>query len=150
MMEKRELTVEVLFPEVCNCFGDPKNAEYLKLTVPGARFIETPLDGEPFFAAEKPDIVLIGSMSERTQRACAEKLRPFAGRLAELADAGTGILATGNASDLFGKKINYLTEKLTADGLGIFDFETEVDWFRRVNAKTIGSFEGITVTGFRS
>ena len=149
-MEKRELTVEVLFPEVCNCFGDPKNAEYLKLTLPDAHIIETPLDGEPVFVTEKPDIILIGSMSERTQRACASKLLPFADRISLLADSGTVILATGSASDLFGKRIGYLTENKSAEGLGIFDFETDVDWFRRVNAKTIGSFEGITVTGFRS
>jgi len=149
-MSEKRMTVEWLYPEVCNCFGDPYNAQYLKLSVPDAVFYKTPLSDEPFFASGEPDLILIGSMSERTQRAVLERLRPYAGRLSELADAGKMIIATGNASDLFGRKIDYLTEKTSAEGLGLFDFSVVTDWFRRVNAKTIGDFEGITVTGFRS
>ena len=149
-MSNNSLQIEILFPEVCNCFGDPYNAEYLRLTLPDAIFHATALTEEPLFVSSEPDIILIGSMSERTQRRVCEKLRPYAERLRSLALEGTVILATGNASDVFGKKIEYVTENLSADGLGIFDFTAETDWFRRRNAKTIGDFEGITVTGFRS
>ena len=144
------MKIEVLFGEVCNQFGDPQNAVYLKLACPSAEFIYTPLDGEPLFVSGKPDMILIGSMSERTQRAVIAKLMPHRDRIAELIDAGTVFLATGNACEVFCKKIDYVTEKITAEGLGLFDFTIETDWFKRVNGKVIGTASGYTVTGFRS
>ncbi len=144
------MKIEVLFSEICNQFGDPQNAEYLRQSMPQAEMIYTPLTDEPYFVSGEPDVILLGSMSESIQRRVAGILRPLRDRLTALADAGKVILFTGNASDLLGKKITYVTEKLETEGIGIFDFTVTTDWFRRVNGKVIGEADGITVTGFRS
>ncbi|MBO4322003.1 MAG: hypothetical protein J5919_03305 [Clostridia bacterium] len=144
------MKVEVLFGEVCNQFGDPRNAEYLKLACPEAEFIFTPLDGTPRFVTERPDMILIGSMSERIQRAVIKKIGPFAQRIDELIASGTVFLATGNACEVFCRKIEYVTEKITVEGLGLFDYSVVTDWFARVNGKVIGDASGYTLTGFRS
>ena len=51
---------------------------------------------------------------------------------------------------LVSKKINYVTEEITAEGLGLFDLEVKTDLFARYNGKVLGKADGVTVTGFRS
>lgn len=144
------MIVEILFPEVCGLYGDGQNVTYLRQTLPDAQFITTPLTDTPYFAENKPDFIYIGSMSESTQRRVIERLMPLKGRILALADSGTPILATGNAGEIFCKKIEYVTEKLSADGLGIFDLTVKTDLFDRYNGKVLGTFEGMTIVGFRS
>lgn len=144
------MTIEILFGEVCNFFGDPRNAEYLRLTLPDAEFIETPLDGTPYFASSRPDMVLMSSMSESTQRRVIEKLRPYKDRINALIDDGAVFLMTGNACEVFCRRISYVTEEIVTEGLGLFDLDVTTDLFKRYNGKVIGSCDGVTVTGFRS
>lgn len=144
------MTAEVLFPEVCNLFGDSKNEEYLRLTLPDAEFIDTDLLTRPYFADNTPDLILMGSMTENTQRRVIETLRPYAERLQALIDGGTVILATGNAGEVFMKHISYVTEEIETDGLGLVDLTVKTDLFRRMNGKVIGTFEDIVMVGFRS
>lgn len=146
------MTVEILFSEVCNFFGDTQNETYLRKTLENTDtvFINTPLDGEPYFAKNRPSMILIGSMSESIQRRVIDKLLPLKSRISELIDDGVVFLATGNACDVFMKEIDYVTEKIKKPGLGLFDLTVTTDWFRRVNGKVIGECDGQTVTGFRS
>ncbi len=144
------MTIEILFNEVCGLYGDAQNAAYLQATLPEAEFIFTPLTDEPYFVRNTPDMILIGSMSEEIQRRVIEKLVPLKGRIEELIDAGTPILATGNAGEVFAKTIHYKTEKLTVDALGLFDLTVETDLFDRYNGKVLGEFEGMEIVGFRS
>ena len=145
------MLIENLFPEVCNLFGDPQNAAYLLMSAEGAEEIRTPLDGIPYFVSGRPDIILMGSMSESTQRRVTEKLRPYRDRISDLIESGCVFLMTGNALDVFCRSITYVTENIVTDGLGIFDgFEVVTDWFKRINGKIIGKCDGVTVTGFRS
>lgn len=144
------MKIEVLFGEVCGLYGDAQNAAYLKATLPEATFIETPLTDTPWFVENDPDMLLIGSMSEKTQRRVIEKLRPHLARLQALIEKGTVILATGNACEIFAKHINYQTEKLEIDGLGIVDLTVENKYFGRYNGKVLGEFAGMQIVGFRS
>lgn len=144
------MTIEVLFNEVCGLYGDAQNAAYLKATLPHAEMIYTSLTQEPYFAAHTPDMILIGTMSEETQRRVIEKLIPYKSRLQALIDAGTPILATGNACEIFAKQISYVTEGITTEGLGIFDLTVKTDLFKRYNGKVIGEFESMEIVGFRS
>ncbi len=146
------MTVEILFGEICNYFGDPRNETYLRQTLEGtdSRFISTGLYSEPFFMNGRPDLILMGSMSERSQRMVIERLTPFRRRMEELIDSGTAFLVTGNACEVFCSSIEYRTDGVTVPGLGLFDLTVENDMFRRINGKVIGDFDGITVTGFRS
>lgn len=144
------MVIEVLFREVCGLYGDAQNATYLEKMLPDATFIYTKLVDEPYFAANKPDMILIGSMSENTQRRVIDKLMPLKGRIEELIDAGVIFLATGNAGEVFCKKIDYVTENITTEGLGIFDLTVKTNLFDRYNGKVIGEFEELTIVGFRS
>lgn len=144
------MKIEVLFGEVCGLYGDAQNVTYLKATVPQAEFIETKLTNESWFLENDPDMVLIGSMSEKTQRKVIEKLMPHKDRILELIDRGTVILATGNACEIFCSHICYQTEKLECDGLGIVDLTVENKYFGRYNGKVLADFEDMQIVGFRS
>lgn len=144
------MIVEILFQEVCGLYGDSQNATYLQATLPDAQFIFTRLCDTPYFVENTPDIIYIGCMSEATQRRVIEKLLPYKERIESLIDAGVPILATGNAGEIFAKEIDYVTEKQTVSGLGIFDFAVKTDLFNRFNGMVLGEFEGMEIVGFRS
>lgn len=144
------MVVEILFNEICNNNGDGQNVTYLQATLPDAEFVFTSYLDTPYFVDNKPDIIYIGSMSENTQRKVIEKLTPFKDRIAELIDAGIPFLATGNAGDIFCSEINYVTEKITVNGLGLFDNIVKVDWFNRYHAKVLGKLDDISIVGFRA
>lgn len=144
------MTVEILYPEVCGLYGDAQNAEYLRLCLPEAEFIYTDLNAEPYFVKNDPDIILIGSMSEEIQRRVLGIFRPVKERISELIDKGTVILATGNACELFCEKIEYVTENIQAEALGIFPCTVKTDLFKRYNGKVLGEFENMKIVGFRS
>ena len=144
------MTIEVLFPEVCNLCGDAQNAVYLQQTLPDAQVIETALPDRPYFADNVPDIIYMGNMSERIQRRAVETLRPFKDRLQELIGGGTVMLFTGNAGETLMKHISYVTEKIELDGLGILDLTVKTDWFDRYNGKVLGKCGDLDVIGYRS
>lgn len=144
------MVIEVLFKEVCGLYGDAQNPAYLQATLPDATIIDTPLTAEPYFVSNTPDMIYIGSMSEATQRRVIEKMLPYKDRLLELIDGGTPILATGNAGEIFAKSIEYVTENIQIDGLGIFDLTVKTDLFQRYNGKVLGKMENLTIVGFRS
>ncbi|MCQ2353522.1 MAG: hypothetical protein MJ102_00295 [Clostridia bacterium] len=144
------MKIEILYDEICNLYGDPQNAAYLKATLHDAEFIHTPLKSRPYFADYRPDMIIMGSMSESTQRLVIEELRPYRERICDLIDDGVVFLMTGNASEVFYGQIKYVTEEKEIDGLGIFDFSVSTDWFKRCNAKVLAKFENMTITGFRS
>ena len=144
------MIIELLFNEVCGLYGDSQNAAYLKATLPDATFIETPITNEPYFVKNTPDLVYIGSMSENTQRRVIEKLMPYKSRILELIDNNVVILATGNAGEIFCNHIDYVTEELSAEGLGIFDMNVKTNLFDRYNGKVLGQFEDLQIVGFRS
>lgn len=144
------MVIEILFSEVCSLFGDGQNAAYLKATLPEAEFIYTPLTETPYFADNTPDMIYLGAMTENTQRRVLKKLMPLKARIQELVDAGIPFLATGNAADLFCRSIDYVTEQIKVDGLGLFDLTVKTNLFDRYNGKTLGEFEGMKIVGFRS
>ncbi len=144
------MVVEILFQEVCGLYGDSQNATYLQACLPDAKFIFTKLTDIPYFAENTPDIIYIGCMSESIQRRVISKLLPLKDRLNQLIDDGVVILATGNAGEIFSKQINYVTENIVTEALGVFDMTTKTDLFNRYNGVVLGNFGDIKITGFRS
>ena len=144
------MVIEILFPEVCGLFGDSQNPTYLRATLPDAEFIETPLTEPPYFTEQIPDIIYIGAMSESTQRRVIEKLLPYKTRLEELIAKDVVILATGNAGEIFTKQIDYVTEGIQVNALGIFDLTVKTNLFDRYNGKVLGEFNSQQIVGFRS
>ncbi len=144
------MVIEILFNESCNLFGDGQNSKYLEATLPDAQFVYTKITDVPYFVDNDPDLIYIGSMSESVQRRAIEKLSPYRARLLELIDKGTPLLATGNAGEIFCRKIDYVTEEISVEGLGIFDIDVKTDLFDRYNGKVLADFNGIEILGFRS
>ena len=144
------MTVEILFQEVCGLYGDSQNAVYLQKSLPDAEFIFTELTQTPFFVENTPDMIYIGCMSESIQRRVIKTLLPLKDRIEELVDAGTVILATGNAGEIFAKSIAYTAENITVDAFGLFDLTVKTDLFNRYNGKALGKVGHIDVVGFRS
>ena len=144
------MVVEILFQEVCGLYGDSQNATYLQATLPNAQFVFTKLCDTPYFVDHTPDIIYIGCMSESTQRRVIEKMLPYKERILQLVSAGTPILATGNAGEIFAKEIQYVTEGITVKGLGLFDLTVKTDLFQRFNGMVLGEFEDMKIVGFRS
>lgn len=144
------MVIEILFQEVCGLYGDSQNPTYLQASLPDAEFIFTKLTDTPYFIENTPDLIYIGCMSESTQRRVIEKLTPLKSRLEELIEAGVPILATGNAGEIFARKIEYVTEEITCDGLGIFDLNVKTDLFNRYNGMVLGRMENLEIVGFRS
>lgn len=144
------MVVEILFSEICNNNGDGQNISYLQATLPSADFKFTSILDTPYFIDNTPDMIYIGSMSENTQRRVIEKLMPYKDRIIELVNANIPILATGNAGEIFCAKIDYVTEKITIDALGIFDHTVKTNWFNRHHAKVLGLLDDISVVGFQA
>ena len=61
------MKIEVLFPEICNLYGDLFNVNYLKDCLPEAEIVNTSLSDEPLFVTEKPDLIYMGTTTERGQ-----------------------------------------------------------------------------------
>jgi len=144
------MVVEILFQEVCGLYGDSQNAVYLQATLPDAQFIYTKLTDTPYFADHKPDLIYIGCMSDATQRRVIEKLKPLKDRVLYLIESGVPILATGNAGEIFVNEIQYVTEKQTISGLGIFDLSVKTDLFKRYNGMVLGQLEDMKIVGYKS
>ena len=75
-MEKTK-TVEILFPEFCNLYGDISNIKYLKKCIPEANFIETSFCDKPAFVSKEVNLIYMGPMTEKMQEKVIKKLKPY-------------------------------------------------------------------------
>ena len=144
------MIIEVLFAEICNLYGDPQNVEYLSHTLPNAEIIRTSLDAEPYFAKNKPDMLIIGSMSDSMYSHVIEKLNLYKNRLIELIESGVVFLVTGSACELICRTVENVTLETKIDGLGLIPFDAKINWFDRYNGKVLGTFNEMKLTGFKS
>ena len=144
------MKIEILFPEICNLYGDSANAMYLKKSLKKAKFIETHINDKPNFIDKKNkiDMVYLGSMTEEHQKLVIEKLLPFKEKIEEYIENDKILLATGNAFEVFGKYIESKDGKV--DCLDIFNFYTKLDIDHRHNSLFIGEYKNIKIVGFKS
>ena len=143
------MKIEILFPEVCNLFGDMFNMKYLKMCLPDAEFIETALDDVPTFSKEDVNLIYLAPMTEKTQEKVIERLLPYKGRIEELIENNTVFLFTGNAVEVLGKYIEN-EDGSKIEGLGIFDVYSKRDMMHRHNSFLVGKYEDIEIVGFKS
>lgn len=141
--------VELLFPELCNIYGESYNVEYLRRCSDEIEVINTNHMDTPAFVNEDVDMIYLGCTTERKQAQIIGILSQYRDRIIELIDKGVIFLATGNAVEIFGNYIEDAGRKI--DALGIFDFYS-VRYMRRDrhNSQFIGTFDDITVLGHRS
>lgn len=143
------MKIEILFPEMCNLFGDLKSMDYLALCLPDAEFVHTAYRAEPLFATEKPDLIYMGPMTENGQEKVIQGLLPYRDRLNELLEADTVFFFTGNAMEVLGQYIEK-DDGSRMEGLGLLPIWAKRDMMNRHNSKFIGKYEGETVVGFKS
>lgn len=142
-------TIEILFPEFCNLYGDISNMKYLQKCIPEANFIETSFNEELTFAKNDVDLIYMGPMTEKMQEKVIEKLKPYKQRIEELIEKNVVFLITGNALEIFGKYIEN-EDKSKIEALGIFDIYCKRNMMKRHNSNFIGKYENIELVGFKS
>lgn len=142
--------IELLFPELCNIYGESYNVEYLKRSNPeNIEVISTNHKQQPAFVTEDVDMIYLGCTTERKQETIIEILKPHKARIQELIDKGVIFLVTGNAIEIFGNYIKDEDRKIEA--LGMFDFYSERYMNRdRHNSQYIGTYNGLKMLGHRS
>lgn len=141
--------VELLFPELCNIYGESYNVEYLRRCSDEIEVINTNHMDTPAFVNEDVEMIYLGCTTERKQEQIIGILSQYRDRIIELIDKGVIFLATGNAVEIFGNYIEDAGRKI--DALGIFDFYSVRYMSRdRHNSQFIGTFDDITVLGHRS
>ena len=69
------MKVEILFPEVCNLYGDLQNVYYLRRCCPELEIVETDLHSKPRFLTEDVALVYMGSTTEQGLALAADALR---------------------------------------------------------------------------
>ena len=144
------MTIEILFPEVANLYGDLMNIDYLCRACPGTEIIRTSLSAEPAFVNRRVDLIYMGSVTEQGQRLAVEALTPYREKIADLIREGQIFLITGNALEIFGRKIG-ADDGTSLDCLGLFPLEAKHRMMRRYNALYVGKFENnMAIVGFKS
>ncbi len=142
-------TIEILFPEFCNLYGDISNMKYLQKCIPEANFIQTSFNEEPTFVKNNVDLIYMGPMTEKMQEKVIEKLKPYKQRIEELIEKNVVFLITGNALEIFGEYIeNEDGSKIEA--LGIFEIYSKRNMMKRHNSNFIGKYEDTEIVGFKS
>jgi CobQ-like glutamine amidotransferase family enzyme len=143
------MTIEILFPDVANLFGDLMNMRYLSLALPDAEIVRTPLRGKPAFAARDVELVYIGAMPESKQAPAIRALAPYADEIRRRVSSGGAVLATGNAFELFGKYIENEDGERIA-GLDVLDAYSVRFRPQRRNSLYLGRFGECDIVGFNS
>ena len=70
------MKIEVLFPDLCNLYGDNGNVQYLAASLPEAEVVFTGNLETPRFTKEPVDLIYLGSMSEAGQELAIQRLLP--------------------------------------------------------------------------
>lgn len=136
------MKIEVLYPEICNLYGDLANVRYLKECLPEAEIIRTSLQTRPAFLDQQVDLVYMGTTTENGQILALEQLRFIREQIMEQIDAGTNFLITGNAMELFGERIEEDGEEV-ARGLGVFPGIARRSSVNRFNSLFLGTFDPV-------
>ena len=143
------MKIEVLFPEVCNLYGDLQNVQYLKRCCDQIKIVETDLKSHPRFLDEDIALVYVASTTEQGLRLAADALRPLKAEIQTRLDAGQRILLTGNAQDIFLSRIE--SDKAPViEGVGLLPGYAKYQMMKRHNSFFLGQFEGMDIVGFKS
>ena len=143
------MRAEILFPEVCNLYGDLQNIYYLKRCCPELEIVETDLKSRPAFLDGDVTLVFMGSTTEQGLQLAADALRPYREAIAEKIDAGQLFLATGNALDILGDAIDSDAAP-RIEGLGLLPTRAEYHMMQRHNSYYVGKFGEMDIVGFKS
>ena len=142
------MRIEVLFPEICNLYGDLFNAKYLAQST-NAEIIETTLSDTPRFVNEDITIIYMAPMTEKSQEIVIEKLMPYKEKIKELIDNGQLFLFTGNAWEILGQYIEN-EDGTKIEGLKILNTYSKRKMMSRENSLFLGEIDNIEIVGFKA
>lgn len=132
--------IEMLYPEVCNLYGDNYNAYYLAQCEPDIELIKTGLNDQPAFVTKPVSMIYMGPMPDPAMPTVIRRLLPYRDRLKELIDGGTVYLMVSNAMEIFGQYIEYEEEKRRLEGLGLISTFAVRHMMNRYNSLYRGQF----------
>ena len=145
------MKIEVLFPEVCNLYGDLFNIKYLKKSLEEVEVIETSLTEEPAFISKDIDMLYMGPMTESMQLVVIKKLQPYKEKIEKLIQDGKVMLFTGNSMEVLE---NYIEDDdgTIYKGLGIINLYAKRDMLHRFNSLFLGTLkdENIKIMGHKA
>ena len=142
------MKIEVLYPELCNLYGDLMNVEYLARSA-GAEVVRTSLKETPRFAGEDIALVYMGGTTERGQELARDAFAPHLEALQKRTEAGDLTLITGNALEIFGEYIED-EDGTRTPMLGLFQTHADRHYMNRYNSLYLGKFGDINIVGFKS
>lgn len=141
--------IEMLFPEICNLFGNMYNIKYLQETSDEIEVIYTDLTTKPKFLDEEIDMVYMSPMTEKSQELVINALKPYKEEIKKKIEDRQIFLVIGNALEIFGDYIeNEDGSKL--DALGLTGLYAKRDMMHRYNSLFLGEFEDMKIEGFKS
>ena len=125
------IKIEMLYPEICNLFGDYANVKYLASCIEDVKVINTHLTDKPSFLNEDVDFIYMGSMTEKSQELVIERLKPYTEKIKEMIDKNKVMLFTGNAVEILG---NYIEKDdgSKIEALGILNFYAKRQMMNRI------------------
>lgn len=142
------MKIEVLYPELCNLYGDLANAEYLARSG-GGQIVKTSLSETPRFLSEDIALVYMGGTTERGQSIVRDAFAPHLEALVRRTQAGGVTLLTGNALEIFGEYIE--NEDGTRENmLGLFPIHSDRHMMDRYNSLYLGKLDDMDIVGFKS
>ena len=149
------MIIEVLFPEVCNLYGDLGNIEYISRSLEASgetcEVINTDLYTRPAFAdRDDIDLIYMGPVTEKGQVRVIESLKPYKDRLMQMIEGGQRFFMTGNAMEVFGKYIECEEGGPRIECLGIFPFMTKQRMMNRTSSFWVGQYGKTDVVGYKS
>lgn len=142
------MKIEILYPEICNLYGDLMNPEYLARSC-GAELVETSLKEQPRFLTEDIALVYMGTTTERGQLLARDAFAPFLDALKQRTEQGGLTLITGNALEIFGA---YILEENGSKipMLGLFPTHAQRHMMARYNSLYLGKYGDMDIVGFKS
>ncbi|MCR5310664.1 MAG: hypothetical protein K6E32_04515 [Lachnospiraceae bacterium] len=148
------MKIEVLFPEICNLYGDLQNIEYLRRSFKengvDCEIIDTALKTEPYFAShDDMALIYMGTVTEHGQELVMDALKPYKERIRALIDAGKIFLVTGNAWEVFGEYIE-CDDESRIPCLGLLKTHAVRRMMQRYNSLYVGKFGDMDIVGFKS
>lgn len=143
------MVIEILYPDICNLYGDRGNILFLKENLSNSTTIETKVNEVPYFVNHNVDMLYMGSASEAKQSMIIDRLKPYKDRIIELINQDKMFLLTGNSLEIFAKNI-YENGIVINTGLAILDVEVERNYQKRVNSIFKGKYQDLTILGFQS
>ncbi len=145
------MKIEILFPEICDLYGDSGNVLYLEKNFPKDTVIKTSFLETPYFVNNNVGLIYLGPMNENNFIKVLNKLKPYKKRIKELISQNVVFLFTGNACEIMGKTIQ-IDNNDNLKGLNLINVETIFNKDNRYNSLFLGNFldEDHPIVGYKS